>query len=199
MPFCTKSHKTVIQSIHTEGLCSSHLPGRACSPSFCFLSFHLPLSLSSLMTKSKQEWNDSTWWSAEAGLCRADPKTAKLPSQTVFAHKTLLLHQERVLHFCWWVRNLQQTSRLAGRYDNCHSTCPLNPHGHHWLVHERHRDSSAINWCGANIYKPDPATHWAKLISAQHLRSMGSTRVHLAFLGKKTSEFHTGLLHSLSS
>lgn len=122
MPFCTKSHKTVIQSIHTEGLCSSQLPGRACSPSFCFLSFHLPLSLSSLMTKSKQEWNDRTWWSAEAGLCRADPKTAKLPSQTVFAHETLLLHQERVPHFCWWVRNLQRTSRLPGRYDNCHST-----------------------------------------------------------------------------
>lgn len=68
---------------------------------------------------------------------------------------------------------------------------PLNPHGHHRLVHERHRDSSAINWCGANIYKPDPARHWATLICAQHLRSMGSTRVHLAFLGNKTSEFHT--------
>lgn len=130
------------------------------------------------------EWQDMMMCRGRALDLKAEKFLPKL-----CLPKTLLLHQETVLHFHSWVWNLQWRSRLSGRHNNCHRTWSFRPHGHHQSVHQRH-----IHWSSANIYNPGPARH----IHAQHLRSMGSIGVPLALLGNKTSEFQfpTGLLHS---
>lgn len=134
------------------------------------------------------EWQDMM-------MCRGkalDPKAEKFLPKLCLLTK-LSLYQETVLHFHSWAWNLQRRFCLSGRHKNCLCTWFFRPHGHHQAVHQRH-----IHWCSANIYNPDPARHWASVIHAQHLRSMGSTGVPLALLGNKISEFqfHTGLLHS---
>lgn len=129
------------------------------------------------------EWQDMK-------MCRGralDPKAEKFLPKLCLLTKTLSLHQEIVL-----LMSLEPSVkvRLSRRQKNCLCTWPFRPPGHH---HQRH-----MHWCSANIYNPDPAKHWASLIRAQHLRSMGSTGVPLALLGNKASEFQfrTGLLHS---
>ena len=130
-----------------------------------------------------------------------DPKTEKLPSQTLFAHRTLPLCQERVLYFCRWVWNLQRTSHSAGRYGHCCSTQCFKP--------PRASPVSSLEKQKQQHYQPV----WCEHLRAQSRKApsnlcssalsisgaWAAQESTLFFRGNKTSELHTGLLHSFSS